>query len=965
MSQTISNFRSLLNEGRDSPPIPIDSPVVTFIERIPASLLDPKGKIRALRELPLDIWRQDLGKQIDWLVSKAGVTLPHSIPELTSFLKDYHRVLDDEQLTYVFIQVLKEDLAKDTPTEPFSSESLELIQEAVYKCVSTYTREGIEHTAKSTLRKFMFRESLLSLDSLSESTRNIGFDNLTYLYNHFARLDLFPSLAARETFEELLTDRIKAQPTLNGQAGFAYRLLKSSGSDPEAICSFKTKRFCEELVTTRIASLLGKDDGSSHFMRKIKHITFVLRFWGIHNSRRAILTELAERCELQREAAKFVKSELGARNNLSYQLQHLGVKGFEPFLKAVGRDPVSRVVFIDFLSQPLSPPLLSQIVHDITKAKEGTRLTKFASSHEFYEFRKALNSRGVNSDENDLTPEQEGVRLYYALSQIHSHYQQLALDQRALVLDQLLSPASAVMEDSLATTRRAISLCLNRLFPASVALPDKSTNEDAWEVLFLDGITKPITRIIGSTFPTDIWRTGGGYGRTQLAESPVIRRTMAVVSMVGRPDYSPKEERRQKLARVFIETYLEASSELERPLLVAAFMAAAEQSQGTQSFGERLACLLEILGPAYIKLGQAGHSLPSTPEDIKEPLGRLKGRALPLKRWEVIERIDAATPPEILSRIKRIGPTRGSASFNVSTQIQFEVDGATDSAVISLLREQAKADALRGYTKLERCAEKLAESDPAFKKISPLLIKLIERARSLTLIETDPATGANQELHARKQYDDVRVTVGETLYKFCTAKWLTHFAEGRISKEVLGPHFNELEADSPSGALEKKKVAKAYLLTEFRNLLSGDRFDCDRHGYQLRVDGEQIGLFDHGGLALSSPTVSDKRKLAKVLTKVRELGSFSHFNDELQVAIESEQSGDSDSSNYLTHVQRGVLALSDFLEQLEPKDYRDIFEGLATNGDIDPIFRQALGISRLILLQSGFKRDKKSYNLSS
>jgi hypothetical protein len=162
---------------------------------------------------------------------------------------------------------------------------------------------------------------------------------------------------------------------------------------------------------------------------------------------------------------------------------------------------------------------------------------------------------------------------------------------------------------------------------------------------------------------------------------------------------------------------------------------------------------------------------------------------------------------------------------------------------------------------------------------------------------------------------------------------------------MLGKHFNAMDPQTLEERREKQRVAVAYVLTEFRNLLRGDRFDCDRHGDQLRIDGDRIGLFDHGGLAVKQPSVEDKKALAEVMKQVRARGSFSEFPETLQSVIDSKRNNNQSGAEYLLHIQRGILAMSDFLKLLEPSDYVDIVKSLVVNNDIDLTFRRALGIS--------------------
>lgn len=53
------------------------------------------------------------------------------------------------------------------------------------------------------------------------------------------------------------------------------------------------------------------------------------------------------------------------------------------------------------------------------------------------------------------------------------------------------------------------------------------------------------------------------------------------------------------------------------------------------------------------------------------------------------------------------------------------------------------------------------------------------------------------------------------------------------------------------------------------NMLSGGRFDHDRHGKQLKIDIETdtIGLFDTGAMAVVDPAPKDKELLGRILSR--------------------------------------------------------------------------------------------------
>jgi hypothetical protein len=86
-----------------------------------------------------------------------------------------------------------------------------------------------------------------------------------------------------------------------------------------------------------------------------------------------------------------------------------------------------------------------------------------------------------------------------------------------------------------------------------------------------------------------------------------------------------KEQETRSWCRLFMEAYVLSAHESERGFLLTAMLASSQSSSGKAVRpGLQLKRILEHLGPAYIKLGQAIHSYPGTPSDIKADLADLK-----------------------------------------------------------------------------------------------------------------------------------------------------------------------------------------------------------------------------------------------------------------------------------------------------------------------------------------------------
>ena len=75
-----------------------------------------------------------------------------------------------------------------------------------------------------------------------------------------------------------------------------------------------------------------------------------------------------------------------------------------------------------------------------------------------------------------------------------------------------------------------------------------------------------------------------------------------------------------------------------------------------------------------------------------------------------------------------------------------------------------------------------------------------------------------------------------------------------IMDKAFGKDFQDLLPEN------KKTVAKAVVTMEFANMLSGHRFDSDRHSGQYKIDENTntIGIFDTGSISIVEPTEKEK-----------------------------------------------------------------------------------------------------------
>ena len=408
---------------------------------------------------------------------------------------------------------------------------------------------------------------------------------------------------------------------------------------------------------------------------------------------------------------------------------------------------------------------------------------------------------------------------------------------------------------------------------------------------------------------------------------------------------SDEEKVRSEWARAFFDVYLETSHETERSLILSALVSSAQDdfsAKKTQSFGQRLAKILGMMGPAYYKLGQAIHSHPETPEDIKEPMGDLKSMGHKRTRWDYLSRIERAVPKAMRDQFTWIGEIEGYASFFETGAVELK---GGDHLMLALLKENAASEARHGFDRLEASAEILAKRRPEFAAISRTVIAMLKQARDLVDVETDLHLGAKQSMYMQEQCSGLKVSVDGHTFTYDPKTWRYYGDEFKLMDVAAGVHFDELPESTEEQSAHKKALAKANTAVKLKHILGGQRFDNDWHERQIRIDGNLVGRFDPGGMLLEKPSTEDKLSLVSAFKAVAPslLGKNSK---ELGAAFTQHLAQIEDNTgscpDYLMHVQKALLAQSGFHKHLDKSDFGDIFSALIKGKHIDPIIRNPL-----------------------
>ena len=415
----------------------------------------------------------------------------------------------------------------------------------------------------------------------------------------------------------------------------------------------------------------------------------------------------------------------------------------------------------------------------------------------------------------------------------------------------------------------------------------------------------------------------GPDGRSLERASPDFDATHVFENVVDR--VFPLDMEYAAESRGFVQAYLDVVPEYERGLFLAALLAAGHRASAHGehvSIGKRLAMLLEYLGPAERKLGQAIHSHPQTPNAIRDDMARLKSQADPPTRWQLIERLLEVVPESDRGTLMRIGELKGSASY--FTTVAVEREGG-ERTVMVVQRQHARQQAVSGFRRLRDFVQRLRDTPPTVTEKRPAgqredlcdtILEIVKHAEHMAALETDSRHGFEQVSCAHQIYGGVRVEADGILFTCRTAAWRAFGDEFREQEEMPGVHFNDLDEDTPEESRYKKAVAKACIAIELRNIFSGGAFDHDRHGAQLRIDTKTnaIGMFDHGAMHLLPLDTAEKAAVARaVAVGLARIIRGDRLHAAIHDAMKAGRSAGDAAGDCLVRVQRALLQLTDFV----------------------------------------------------
>jgi hypothetical protein len=367
-------------------------------------------------------------------------------------------------------------------------------------------------------------------------------------------------------------------------------------------------------------------------------------------------------------------------------------------------------------------------------------------------------------------------------------------------------------------------------------------------------------------------------------------------------------------AREFIKAYFQVTPDYQHRILLSAMMVTSKRcNEENLGVGERLAAVLELLGPAETKLGQVIHSHPDTPSEIKEGMGKLKGDAAPPYRWDLLDNYRTCIPPEVRKNVSRIGKLLGSASFFLAFEATLKIGRKKTRGVFKILRPHALPRAEGGFGIMLKML-KILELD---QNVIDVLEQMIVQARNNAQIETDHDINTQQTQIALQLYDRRTITINGEPFFLKVPRVLQHGSDPELGyyqfiELAPGKHFNDLPDKSLKQQEYKTKLAIAYFAFEINNLLQGNRFDSDRHGAQLRIKDNDLYLFDWGNMQLLPPAADQLEQLGSaIIDTLLSIMQGNPVSEGLGGVLDA-RAEQGEDIEFLLEVQKALLSLEDF-----------------------------------------------------
>ena len=397
---------------------------------------------------------------------------------------------------------------------------------------------------------------------------------------------------------------------------------------------------------------------------------------------------------------------------------------------------------------------------------------------------------------------------------------------------------------------------------------------------------------------------------------------------------SKDADRVKKMSRLFVEAFLNNSERDDQRLLLSSLYVAQQPGASSElSLGKTLREVLAFLKPAGDKMAQAISNHPATPDYIAKDLEETKVEAGNAPRSDLIRDLERSLGETLEEAgVERVGQKLGEGSMATTMAVMWEGGRSTASSV---LKTDIRTRGAYRFQQMRATVEEVL-THWGTKELAPILT-MIEQAERSFYTEVDMDLAEQQAELASDLYDGQQIKIDGKTVHFSAAKWGGHGKDIKHADVVEGMHFLDLPNDTSKAVTDRATVAKAILSLELQIILSGGRFDNDRHDGQQKIifDGNDIYVqnFDFGGIIIDEPTPAQKDAFAKTLVSaVRQTMNGGSFIEAFSQQI-AKYKGNTDNQEYLAAVNRGMLALGNYSKFVSQEDLTAIFLKTIQNRD--------------------------------
>ncbi|TAE34667.1 MAG: hypothetical protein EAY65_01620 [Alphaproteobacteria bacterium] len=424
------------------------------------------------------------------------------------------------------------------------------------------------------------------------------------------------------------------------------------------------------------------------------------------------------------------------------------------------------------------------------------------------------------------------------------------------------------------------------------------------------------------------------------------------------------DEQTRMQVEIFMDHYVHNTNAYDEMAILGYALALAKPMQATthegrseeHQQGEMLTQILSSFGPLGVKFAQAIEGMPHVSDELRAGMSSSKERSVDMPRWEYFHKIENRVTPEVWDDISHFGPVLAAGSNQFTGIVTYQGEASALTCLHDAVRERAKfeAEMLQGALgAVHQKYDQMGNDTTALR----LAEGLLERSYDVMKTEHNYSIGKWQVQKAQKMYNDLKVTIGDMPVHFKVVDWKTHGDDFKIESIAEGVSFKKLLNDESLEHDDIKKLAKSIITVENLWLSTGQMFDSDRHGANVKVQpirndagemtGWQVNIFDLGALLTQRPTHKARMEFGKA---VGEALTNARANDQpfvpalrttlLHYAQAAKDRGDKETANYLFEIPKAQLAQQDYVSVLSSEEssahYAKMFGTFMSSGRMDP-----------------------------